>query len=48
MTIIEQHLTCDEISLKYKIKYLSSTESYSPGFSGTSSSSAYLSEAAEP
>ena len=48
MTVTEQHPTCDEISLKYKINHLSSTESYSPGLSGTSSSSAYLSEAAEP
>ena len=48
MTVTEQHPTCDEISFKHRIKYLSSTKSYSPGLSGTSSSSAYLSEAAEP
>ena len=40
MAVMEQHPTCDGISLKYKIKYLSSTESYTPGLSGTSSCSA--------
>lgn len=48
MTLTEQYPTCDKIFLEYKIKYLSSTEFYSPCLSGTSSSSACLSKVAEP